>query len=385
MAKKSISSGLVVLSVIPLGLYLGRMIVFHLYGLSDLVSTNVLWVSFFDALLSSLVFLVFFSRNDVNFLQKSWRTKLGSFYRSSILLCVQLLFLVVTLSQSGSFISLIIAGFSRQELVDTLGQTPLILSVAAKFFVATVVLVCISSTNKLVRFLAVIGFVLVTIVFTSRANILTVLIFVLIITFVDFNRRQFFRLFIFSVVMVSIALFVTIFVQNRALESNFMGPMKPLEDYFLYGGYSFYLAEFAINFAYDNDKYLFPFFGYVGEFFGREFLLIDKSSLVDSEFVLKFRVFYSDYRQHFANVIYPWWAWFYGAYGFLGLIFKSIFVYSLLAISFWLKSFPLVFVMIYWGLFTTALSFPIISLDGFFTLFFVVFIDLVARVKITKG
>lgn len=377
--------GLVLLALLPFVLYLGRLIIFDLYGLSYLVSNTIFIGSFVDTILTCLVFLIYFIRYDIKGLQSRWKYKFSGCYKDKFLLITQLFFLAVTLSYSGSFIPLIVSGLSRQELVDTVGQTPLILSLAAKLFVTTIVLISISSASRLVKIISVVGFALVTVIFTSRANILTVLIFFLIVTLVDFNKNRLIKFFVFSILMVGLAILVTVFVQNRVLESNFMGPLKPLEDYFLYGGYSFYLAEFAINYAYEHDKYLFPFFGYVSEFLGREFLIVSPSSAIDSDFVLRFKIFYSDYRQHFANVIYPWWAWFYGAFGYLGLLFKALFIYLLLIFSFRVKSYPLVFILIYWGMFTTPLSFPIISLDGFFTLFFVIFVDCLARVKVSKG
>jgi hypothetical protein len=188
----------------------------------------------------------------------------------------------------------------------------------------------------------------------------------------------------YAIFVVGLSLFITAFIQNRELESHFFGPFKPLEDYFLYGAYSYILAAKAIEVASDGEKYIFPFFGYLTEYVIVKF---DSSqNVVDSQFVAKFVLFYSDIRQHAANVSYPWWAWFYGAYSLLGvLLLKPLFISLLLYLSLFFRSYCFFVFFIFWFLFSSFNKFPLISIEGYITVFSLLLIEVITRHKVKNN
>lgn len=126
---------------------------------------------------------------------------------------------------------------------------------------------------------------------------------------------------VFILISITIAGFVTI-LQGRS-DGFFIALYSSVESMFRYRIYTIYLSEHIATLPLDINKYLFPFFGFLGERFSLLFsnfdnLISSNGSFFISEFIkLK--------NGDLANALYPWWGWFVYAYGPIGILYKALF------------------------------------------------------------
>lgn len=361
----------------------GQHLMMHLYGINKLIPSEVLFAGVADFFITFFVvgFLLLANKKRIRALMEKWSKSYQRKNHCLIIYFLNVFFFLIIIYYSKGFISLIFQGVTRQALFNEYGGYPFLLSVADKYFLVASVFIFFSSASKKLVFLTVLGFALSTVIMTSRSNLMFFLMFVFIYNLLDFRPSRMVALTRFLLLFVLIALFFGVYVQNRSAQSVFLGPLKPVEDLFLYQSYSMYLAKVSSTFASEHNKLVYPFLGYFSDYWYRFF---GGTNLVGSDFVMRFHVFQSDVRQHSANVLYPWWSWFYGAYGYSGLIVKAIYVYFLLRISLIMRLLPVFLLLLYWSLFSGYTKMPFLTLDAFITLFFVLIIALIPRVKMRR-
>lgn len=356
----------------------------YLYGINKILSKDIVLAATLDFIITLVAvgLFLFFLKNKIKNIVEFWR---GSYSDKSSYLLIYLLnsfFFLILFYYSPQFLVLIIQGVTRQALFDNFGGYPFLLSMADKYFLVTSVFILLSSAPKMLKNFTLLGFVVATTVMTSRSNLMFFLMFLIIYNLLFFKPSTMVKLFKLISFFIFLAVFFGIFVQNRSGESAFLGPLKPVEDLFLYQSYSMYLAQISSSFASEHGKYFYPFLGYFSDYFHRAF---GGEHMVDSNFVIDFHIFNSDVRAHSANVLYPWWSWFYGAYGYAGLIFKMVYMLFLLYSSIALRLFPLFLLFLYWILFSGYTKIPFLTLDAFILLLFVMLISLIPKVKLKNS
>lgn len=355
----------------------------NLYGFSELISSEILIYSYSDFFLcnSFILSFILLNREKIKELKGAFSSLLSSKNKLFFLKLLSLLFLLIAISYSPKYVSLLLSGIGRQGLVDEVAGTPVLLSLATKYFMVLFIFSIFSGCDKTLKYLTFIGFVFTTVIMTSRANIMFAAYIYIIIKLIDLESGDIKKISLAILSTVIITIFFGVFVQSRETQSVFFGPFKPIEDLFLYNAYSLYLAKFSLAFAYDYEKLFYPFFGYASDFISSRF---ESDGIVDSNFVVGFHVFFSDIRQHSANVLYPWWSWFAGIYGFFGILLKQIFIYFLLFLSLKLRLFPILIIFLYWGLIIGFTKHPLMTLDSYFSLFFLLLLSLIPKIRFRK-
>lgn len=371
--------GLLLLILLPASFFLGREIMMQLYGINILIPYEIHFASRVDAVTTLVLVGTFvaLNRDKINRSRKYWSELYDKEYVKYIYI-INTVFLIIAVFSSLSVIKLIAAGESRQNIYDTMMGMPFLLQLADKYFLVLVSFILFTNVSFKLKAYTFFCFFVVTAIMTSRANIMFFAMVVYIVICLDFHRKDIVRLAYLVLSVVCLAILIGVVFQKRLGGSVFLGPFKPIEDLFLYQGYSLYLAQVSVEHSNLGSKYFFPFFGYFSEYFYRIF---GGNHAVDSEFIMRFHVFNSDIRTHSANVVYPWWSWFYGAYGLLGLILKPIFSFLVLWFSLRKRFFPVFILILYWVLFTGPVKHPLITLDAYVMLFFAFFIAFFPRLK----
>ncbi|RJF37998.1 hypothetical protein [Pseudoalteromonas gelatinilytica] len=364
-------------------LHLGKVLVFYLYGIDKIVESSTVLLTNLDFIITILLLSLFFAFNS----ERIYKLKMYyfsfniSFAKIQVLKLFGFLGVCVLLFYAKESLALILKGVGRQEAVDILGRSSILKVLFGKFFVYSVVFVCLLNVDKITKLIFITGFLLSVVSFSSRSDVAVVFFIFFIVNMVNFNLTAFFKVLKYTVIVIVSVLFITLFIQNRQLESQFMGPFKPIEDFFLYGSYSMVLSERAIEFSESGEKYIFPFIGYLTEFFIVK--LGSTNNTVDSDFISQFVLFYSDVRQHAANVSYPWWSWFYGSYSYLGVfVLKPIFILFLYYLTVRFKLYTFFIYFTYWFMFSSFNKFPLISIEGYITLISLAFLEFLLRVKV---
>lgn len=367
--------------LIPVVFFVGQLLILRLYGFDSLIPDYVFYCSVLDLICTVVLFLLvaILYRVTIRNYFYLWQQSYSNSSDYYPLVFLGFLFFFLALVNSIDMINLILSGVGRQQIFDDFGGVPFWLSLSDKFFLVSSIFILFTSAPRWVKGLFLIGFIFTTIVMTSRANLMFFLIVLSIMLMLDFSFSKLKILIVLIVVFVALAGFQGVYLQHREAEAVFLPGLKPVEDLFLYRSYSLYLAQVSVQFSADHSKFAYPFLGYLSEYIARYFAV---GPFVDSNFVMQFHSFTSEIRQHSANVLYPWWSWFYGAYGYGGLLLKLIFNFVLLYVSLIFRLYPVFVLFVYWVLIAGATKHPLLTLDAYFMLFFVFVLSLMSKVKL---
>lgn len=376
--------GLVLIVIVPMIFYLGRIIMMQLYGFDNVISREVKVVSTIDFLITVILVFLFllFNKELIYAAKNELKNMYVSLSSRLIIYFLNAFFLVLAIYSASNVINIILSGATRQEVFNMLGGMPFFLQLADKYFLILVSFILFTGASRKLKLFSFFCFIVITLIMTSRANLLFFALVNYILLCLNLKLKDLKKIFylVFFVVLISIIL--GIFVQKRVGDAIFLGYLKPIEDLLLYQGYSLYLAMVSIDFARDGEKYIFPFLGYLSEYFYR---LFDGRFVVDSDFIMQFHSFRSSVRQHSANVIYPWWSWFYGVYGFTGLFLKAFYILTILAITLRKRNFPVFLLFLYWFLYASDTKHPLITLDSYMMLAIVLFLTFFSRLSLTNS
>ena len=190
------------------------------------------------------------------------------------------------------------------------------------------------------------------------------------------GRVRLIKFFLISCSMIAFALFTTGFIQNRPISAGFYALIDLTRSVFTYRAYGYYLGEIAIQNSFYMDKLIFPFGGYISEFFMKN--ITNVIVPIDSEFVGGLRHLGNNPKTgspYLANVVYPWWSWFVGTYGVLGLLVKALYIYILLYIILMKKMLFTLVILLSFILLGTAVSHPLMTLTHVFSFFIAFCLD----------
>ncbi|WP_351009479.1 hypothetical protein [Shewanella sp. S1-58-MNA-CIBAN-0166] len=301
---------------------------------------------------------------------------------------VFLLVLIYTGYLASQSFQLILLGIPRHELLQEYGTGGISYMLISGFFKMLFPFVFFFNSNLYLKLIATIGLLFTIVLTASRSELMYVIGFYLILLIFSKSYKKVFWLLFLTILMIFIAILSTVFLQNRPITDGFGAFSDMLRTVFQYRAYSYYLAEYSIDASVGGEKVLFPFFGYIAEYFSR--LLSPLSNPIDSDFVSYLHVLgHSEVtgRPFLANVLYPWWSWFYGAFGSFGIILKGLYCFILLAICVsgrFLFTFVIVLSFIIFG---TAGAHPLLTLTHTFAVATCFIIDLAVflNYKFSKG
>lgn len=109
-------------------------------------------------------------------------------------------------------------------------------------------------------------------------------------------------------------------LQGRSIRGIIEALTRVLESRWLYASFSYYLSSTLVEFKSELHDVLYPFFGYMVD--KPLTLLFNIPNAVDAEFVSSMRRLGPGLS---ANVVYPWWAFFWSVFGWPGLAIKAAF------------------------------------------------------------
>ncbi|MCH5051762.1 hypothetical protein [Pectobacterium aquaticum] len=290
---------------------------------------DIIIASILDWLLTMLVVFIVLSinKNSITNFNSNMFTKVRVVFERYSYLIYALLF--VTFFFVLQRIDLILLGVTREELVFDEDSNRFIMFLSS-FFVFTCGVALSYQFKLIMKVMLIIGVLLVCTYNLSRSEIQTLLFVVIICqVFIGISLRKLLFFLLFSICIVSVVCLITIY-QGRA-DSMPTAFNDLYNSFFKYKAFSFYLSEFAINkIEGDFEQILYPFFG----FFIERFLsaiehVSNPISVQGSDFISTFRNL--GLTSAFdANVLYPWWSWFYGVYGIIGIFIKSIYCFFIL-------------------------------------------------------
>ncbi|MBD3842444.1 MAG: hypothetical protein IE909_11260 [Campylobacterales bacterium] len=229
------------------------------------------------------------------------------------------------------------------------------------------------------KIISMFGLLFVIMITASRSELAFVIFYMITLLMIAFNMQSFKKIIFIPVILTLTAILATVFLQNRA-ELNIDIFSTMLETVMKYRVYPYYLSEESMAVSGQFEKYLYPFFGYFSEYPMQKMFSLDNP--VNTEFVIKFHVIGESLNSglpYLANVLYPWWSWFVGSYGVLGLVLKA--VYSFL-ILFFLISKRLYLTSIYFFmvlLFGESGTHPFMLVSNIFTIIMFMIFDLYAK------
>ncbi len=336
-----------------------------------------------DYFMTMFVIVIFFIVNKKKILQLDavFRTKyldfVCKFYFVFVLLVVYLVY--------GTYKNLslvILNGYNREGLLNSVSAGYLDMLLPNLFNCLFVVSVLYKYPIK-IRLIFFLGVISIMLFYLSRSNLIFLIYFPLVFLFIInrcFNYKIVLKFFLVVFLVVLIASGITV-VQGRG-ENIQEVLFKIFETLFRYKAYSFYLAEYAIEISHGVEKSLFPFLGWFSEKIVSMGWAVDNPiAIYNSEFVFEFRFLGNGYR---ANVLYPWWSWFYGYYGILGLFLKSFFSYFILAVTLRFRLSLTFMYLLYTFLFIIVVKHPLINASAFYSIFVLLIFDLLIKVKYDK-
>ncbi|MBB1295374.1 hypothetical protein [Pseudoalteromonas sp. SR41-4] len=277
--------------------------------------------------------------------------------------------------------SLIGAGILRHQLLKEYDAGGLDYMILSGFFKLLVPFVYCFRSSLNLKVMSLLGLIMVIIITASRSELRYVIHFFLILMIFNQGREGSVRLIKFTLMaflMIAFAILSTSLIQNRPISDGVNAIFDIVRNVFTYRAYGYYLGEVAMQNSFYLDKLFFPFGGYISEFFMKNITNITVP--IDSAYVgglHELGTSPSTGRPYLANVVYPWWSWFVGVFGFLGLIVKAIYIYILLYMILLRKMIFTLVMLLSFVLLGTAVSHPFMTLTHVFSFFVAVVFDFV--------
>ncbi|MCS6206981.1 hypothetical protein [Shewanella baltica] len=281
-------------------------------------------------------------------------------------------------------LDLILAGATRENLVfgNTSNRIMSLLSPAVVFICAYSIVFRLKIINIVFLLLGVVAIGVYNLSRSEFSNLIFIILVFTIIKKIGLRQALY-----FVCVFVVIMFFVTIMTiyQGRAqsLLSSFMGVLNA---FFKYKSFAFYLSEYAIDkVSGDFEHVLYPFLGFIIERFLSIIELVSNPiSVQDSSFITDFHRL-GPSVEYDANVLYPWWSWFYGCFGVVGIALKAVYVFCILVVVVRTKFAFTSIYFIYVMLFTSFYRHPLLNADSFFYLLAILLLDMFFLIKFKKN
>ena len=344
------------------------------------INDEVIIYSSFDILLS--FFVVWFVFKKFNWMRYNaeevvTKTYIKVFEDNKFILCSILAFTAFLAFQS---LILILQGVARHDLLRVYDTGGMDYMAVSSFFKILVPMVFFFRTSLNLKLIAIFGLIFSIVITASRSELAYVIKFFMILLLFTNHKTVILKIWKFSIIAASMVVFAilsTSVLQNRPISEGFSAIYDIFINVITYKAYGYYLAEFSMEAANYLDKTFFGFFGYMSEFIVRSFTVPEVP--IDSDFVSNLHylgVGEITGKPFLANVLYPWWSWFVGLYGPIGLLIKAVFVGFLLYL---LLSFRFVFTVVLllsFVLLGTMSAHPFLTVTHTFNFIITIFVDL---------
>ncbi|GAL12372.1 hypothetical protein JCM19233_3364 [Vibrio astriarenae] len=164
-------------------------------------------------------------------------------------------------------------------------------------------------------------------VFQSRSEVLQIIYIVIALRMVLGMKIPKFLAIAFLFMIMAFAALLS-FLQGRVTVDAAL--LFTIETFFRYKLSSFQLAEYSLALKFDETNILYPMVGFLYE------KLVGIYYNLPNPLVSQGGSFFGDFKPvpltGYANVLYPHWSWFVGAFGPLGLLIKGMFYLVFLAV-----------------------------------------------------
>lgn len=335
-----------------------------LFNLSEPVPLNNILLSNFDFLLTISTLFPILWQQEKFFLSLTNTLDYGKIKNIVNKLFPLLVVICLYLIYKSSFSAfLIIQGNTREELLFSHGVTnDVFFLFGSSFFKLIFPYSLVFMPKSRIFYISLIGIASIMIVAASRTEILYSIFLYLTIIFISSKRINYKKLILIFFVAVTTSTIVTKYLQARVIDdSQFFGLFDLVEVFSKYRVYSYYLADRAISISQNIDKLFYPFFGY---FYERYMIAFDlTSNAIDTEFITEHINLSTTDTLAYANVLYPWWSWFYGTFGFAGIIFKIVYQILILKLFIRIKASLTIIYYLCLLLFINSVKHPFLTLS----------------------
>lgn len=292
---------------------------------------------------------------------------------------------IISLSYSYKSFLLSLSGITREELNFSGGVSFYMLFFSA-FVKAVSPFVFYFKSSLKIRLTLFLSFISVMFYSASMAEMLYFMM-MLITLYILFGGLRLKNLFLYSLVVFSLAFFVAIIGQaSRYGDISFFDFVsRVIMKVTRYRSFSFYLSEYVYkDFNFLNIFY--SFFGYISNYFNSIFC--SDCNSYGNNFVIGFKYIGIDPKyntMYLANVIYPWWSFFVSSFGVFGLFIK--FFYNLIILKFLLKfKFRLTLCFFICNLiFISQFNYFLMTLIGVINFSLFIFIDILLKNVISRS
>ena len=277
-----------------------------------------------------VVFIIWYKFSHwFNFEYESIRSNLNKIAGKYVLILY--LFLLIAIYESYISFQLIMDGIPRHELLREYGRANFSYMLVSGIFKVLFPVFIFFKVRSHFVFLSLLGLLFSLVITASRSELSYAVNFLLILCIFKVPLNHIVRMGVLGFLLIFLAIYSTVFLQSRPISDGVTAFYDMYQNLFTYKAYSYHLSHFSITISQGFETVLFPFFGYPSEILIR--LFTDKHYSVDSNFISDLRYIGSNPitgRPYLANVVYPWWSWFYGSFGYFGLLLKMIYIYILL-------------------------------------------------------
>ena len=366
--------------VIPLVIYVFSIYFLYLLPFTYTVDTDLIMLSVVDYLLSITTVYIFFMVNKYRIfdIDQCLKVRYLNFIKNNFLFFL-ILVLYSLYATYKNLMLVVLSGYNREGLLNEVSAGYLDMLLPNLFSCMFVVSVIYKYPFR-IKLLFLTGVISVMLFYLSRSNLLFLIFFPIVFLFVfqyKLNYKKIMKFLLIGFSIVIFASYITI-LQGRA-ENIQEVIFKIAETMFRYKAYSFYLAEYAIEVSSGIEKSLFPFLGWFSEkLIALGWKVDNPISIYGSNFVFKFHFLGNGYR---ANVLYPWWSWFYGYYGVLGLLLKAVYTYAILYVTLRFKLSLTFLFFLYTVLFNIVVKHPFINAAAFYAFAVLIILDILTKVK----
>lgn len=352
------------------------------WGFSYEIRDDIYISIILDSAFTSLLVFIFFAVNKSKIIYIFDRFNGERIQNFDRLWIFSLILMLVAVFEAIVSLKLIFSGAARHLLIVEYNRMDLTYILISNYFkILTPILFFFNAPNR-IKIISVIGLLSVLMITASRNELASFIYFYfsLMIFRFEYKKLAKFSLLLFAV--LSISLMITTFVQGRPISQGFDGIVDVAKTHFIYKSYSFFLAEWSYAVSGDFEKIFYPFFGYISDkLLG---LFFNLNNPIDTEFVSRYMYlgYNSDWgSSYIANVVYPWWSWFTGFWGYFGLIIKAVYLYFLLVVAVRFKFFVTFSYLVYYYLYISSGGSLFMTFNSTVTIIIAIILDIMVLKK----
>ncbi|EGR3326782.1 hypothetical protein DXE02_10065 [Vibrio parahaemolyticus] len=191
------------------------------------------------------------------------------------------------------------------------------------------------------------------------------------------------KIILLIVSLFSFAVLISALVQSSRYGGNlFAIPFKLFMKLATYRSFSFYLADY-VNQLESYYMILYPFLGYGAGKFNEIFS--SSANLYNNEFVMVYRnIGFFNGNYYLANVIYPWWSFFFQSFGIIGLFIKPVYLFFIFKVVTLFRLRVTLFFLIVYNIFLAQQTHMLLTINSYVLFFSLIVFDLIVNNGLRK-